>query len=189
MTQGQGCDVDLFPVSWPEVPEGLLGGFVANEFDECHGPDSAVNVASSMDRAELAAHIAVLEKTTTATRYSALKKSEAVVLQAKFETFQIQIKVAKEKGAVSYINMGDIHEIRTGDPALRTKEFATSPDKEEALFMTDTAICIMHGTQHRLKQLAFVLDSEEEFESWSKGLLQFTRSHASGQYTSDKVKE
>jgi phosphatidylinositol phospholipase C gamma-1 len=190
MTMNSQMDSGSFPISFPNVPDGLMEGWVQNEYEETHDPDDgSIRQHSLMEEDELASHVSLLKRETTVNRYHAAKKSEEVLLQVLFETFQIKVKVKKSKGAVSYINIGDIHEIRVGNVALRSKEFATSSEIDQAVFMNDTAICIMHGTAHRLKQFVFTVDSEDEWTTWTEGLKQFTRSHASSHYTSDKVKE
>ena len=72
------------------------------------------------------------------------------------DTFEIEVRNVKGKGAVLKVDVSMIREIRRNDTALRTAEFAEGPEIVDDLGSQARSICIMYGDTFKLDQLAFV---------------------------------
>lgn len=75
---------------------------------------------------------------------------------------------------IGQVDVGEIKEVRAGLPAANTKDFRAgvegpNPDRDRL------ALCILYGTEFRLKQLCFYVRSKEELIAWSEGLTWHTQ--------------
>lgn len=70
------------------------------------------------------------------------------------------------------VDLHEIREVRVGASAVNTKDFRLAVEGQ--MIDEKLAICILYGSEFRLKQLCFTARREEDLLAWTEGLYQYT---------------
>lgn len=187
---GKGMRMFAAPAtSFANLQHGDVTMHVKTLYEMCHNPDGSLPAKSMLPDGKMDNHLRFLigGQSSLMTRFLPGKKPEEVKISFKMDTFQIHVEENKSKGNIALIDVGEIQEVRVGEPAFRCQEFQAATENGKAKSQMGNCLTIMHGELFRLKQLALVSRSPEEFAAWTEGLEQFMRSRASEHYTSDKL--
>eukprot|EP00047_Mylnosiga_fluctuans_P014181 m.36081 g.36081 ORF g.36081 m.36081 type:complete len:289 (-) comp5374_c0_seq1:4996-5862(-) len=142
--------------------------------------ESAVAVQPKYERkkrddSRIDAHYAVFshEAGTVMDRLVPGRKPQEVCVCFSPKTFLISWFAGSVKGKpgtqLGQVDLAEIKEIRVGLQAMNSKDFKAGLESTGEV-REKLALCIMHGTEFRLKQLCFLGRREDEVEAWANAI-------------------
>jgi len=99
------------------------------------------------------------------------RKPQEVCVWFNPKTFLISWFAGSSKGRpgthIGQVDVSEVKEVRSGAQAVNTKDFKAGIDAPES--REKYALCILYGTEFRLKQLCFYTRRDDELLAWTRG--------------------